>query len=469
MATRYSLSQPATLNSLAVYLSTNDTDPLLRMMVYSDSGGVPQTLITSSTIETVVNGWNHWDVPVAVLPSGNFWLAFQILPSGGGNIVAFFDTGAANTESSTAVPFNSSYVNYPAAANGNHNYSIYGVFCPGPTNTPTFSPTASSTSTSTPTVTATSTITATLVVGKDWIASTHSAAFSPRTDHSSVIFNNKMWVIAGNLGSVAANDCWSSSEGATWTAATHSAAFPARSFSAAVSFNGKMWIIGGVDAGGNPFDDVWSSPDGITWSAATTTAAFGARFRHLAMVMNNEMWVVGGYNFDTSLGFHDAWHSADGITWSAATTTAAYSARYESAGFEFTAFTSGMVLIGGSGGVGVEYQDVYSSSADGVTWTQQTASGGFGGRADHTACFYNSSLYAFWVIGGRDSSGNILSDVWASADLVNWTQATANAAFGERYGHTTVVFDNGTGNKMWVIGGYLGPSNGNQNDVWHSP
>ena len=32
---------------------------------------------------------------------------------------------------------------------------------------------------------------------RDWVKVTSSAGFSDREDHSSVVFDNKMWVIAG--------------------------------------------------------------------------------------------------------------------------------------------------------------------------------------------------------------------------------------------------------------------------------
>jgi hypothetical protein len=48
--------------------------------------------------------------------------------------------------------------------------------------------------------------------------------------------------------------------------------------------------------------------------------------------------------------------------------------------------------------------------------------------------------------------------VWRSDDGSNWTQATANASWSSRYGHTSIVFDN----KIWAIGGF---ANSYSNDV----
>ena len=65
-----------------------------------------------------------------------------------------------------------------------------------------------------------------------------------------------------------------------------------------------------------------------------------------------------------------------------------------------------------------------------------------------------------WVIGGFDGS-NRLDDVWSSEDGVTWEEATDEADWDARSGHSSVVFDG----KMWVIGGFGANRLG---DVWSS-
>jgi hypothetical protein len=55
--------------------------------------------------------------------------------------------------------------------------------------------------------------------GNNWVQATASAAWSPRIRLTSLIFDNKMWVIGGYN-----NDVWYSTDGANWTLATASAA-----------------------------------------------------------------------------------------------------------------------------------------------------------------------------------------------------------------------------------------------------
>src|SRR5688572_7222748 len=81
-----------------------------------------------------------------------------------------------------------------------------------------------------------------------WIPETSSPAFSSRYRHTSVVFNNRMWVIAGSqirapYGPV--NDVWYSTDGVNWSRATGNAGFPARTGHASVVFDGKLWVIGG--------------------------------------------------------------------------------------------------------------------------------------------------------------------------------------------------------------------------------
>jgi N-acetylneuraminic acid mutarotase len=56
------------------------------------------------------------------------------------------------------------------------------------------------------------------------------------------------------------NDAWYSADGKTWTQATAAAAFPARASHSSVVFNNEMWVIGGENKSANPLDDVWESP-----------------------------------------------------------------------------------------------------------------------------------------------------------------------------------------------------------------
>jgi hypothetical protein len=68
-----------------------------------------------------------------------------------------------------------------------------------------------------------------------------------------------MWVIAGTTdGTTCLNDVWHSTDGASWTEAVANAAFPVRQIHTSVVYNNKMWVIAGENSV-SPYilNDVW--------------------------------------------------------------------------------------------------------------------------------------------------------------------------------------------------------------------
>ena len=51
----------------------------------------------------------------------------------------------------------------------------------------------------------------------------------------------------------------------SWQQAITSAGWPGRSLHSSLVYNNKMWVIGGYD--GNDKNDVWDSTNGINWDA----------------------------------------------------------------------------------------------------------------------------------------------------------------------------------------------------------
>jgi len=297
--------------------------------------------------------------------------------------------------------------------------------------------------------------------GSNWVKATASAGFSPRAAHSSVVYNGRIWVIAGvsNPGNTYNNDVWSSSDGVNWAQSTASAAFGIRAGQSSVVYNNLMWVIGGYDGTINKYyNDVWYSSDGVSWTAATSSAAFSARLEHSSVVLNNLMWIIAGEDVSGS-DDNDAWYSSDGITWTRATAAAPFLGRFSQGS---VAYNSRMWSIAGmsyNAGCGCwQYDYGVWSSPNGVSWANPTPSPAFSARSALSSVVYDNKM---WIIGGREYSGAYKNDVLSSTDGAVWPQATASAAFPGRSNHTSVVFNN----SMWVIGG----SNGSfLNDVWYS-
>ena len=283
--------------------------------------------------------------------------------------------------------------------------------------------------------------------GSTWTEATSNAAWTVRSGHTSLVYNNKMWIMGGYNGTNYKNDVWSSSDGITWTQVTASAAWPGRSFHTSIVYDNKMWIMGGQTNGGNS-NVVWSSSDGITWAQATANAAWSARSSLTSFVYNNKIWITGGYDGTRK---NDVWSSTDGSTWAQVTASAAWPARNHHTSL---VYDNKMWITGGYDGANT-LNDVWSSS-DGVTWTQSTATAAWSARLYLASVVYNNKM---WVMAGN--SGANKNDVWSSTDGVTWTEATGNAPWSARTYPASIVYDN----KMWIIGGNDGTL---KNDVWHT-
>jgi hypothetical protein len=286
-----------------------------------------------------------------------------------------------------------------------------------------------------------------------------SAPWESRAAHTSVVFNNRLWVIGGHKDGDFRNDVWSSPDGVTWTQVTAAAPWIQRNSHTSVVFDNKLWVIGGLTynfdkAPGLPPDDdyysklfdVWSSPDGVTWTEVhSDVKQWSARASHTSLVFDNKLWVIGG-SADGS-GGNDVWSSPDAQQWTLATASAPWSkrSRHTSVVFGGKLWVIGGVVNDRPG------NDVWSSP-DGVTWTQVTETAPWGDIGGHTSVVFENKL---WVIGGSVDGGR-RNDVWSSPDGAAWTKVTAVAPWSKRSDHTSVVFNS----KLWVICGRWG------NDVW---
>jgi len=250
------------------------------------------------------------------------------------------------------------------------------------------------------------------VLGADWTEATSSAAWSARSGHASVVFDNKMWVIGGSDSSGTYNDVWYSSDGVTWTQAPD-ASWSARYGHTSVVFNDEIWVMGGAGASvGSYFDDIWHSSDGLSWTKALpTTPYWSARPNHTSVVFNGEIWVMGGYGFASNK--NDVWHSSSGSSWTQAP-DAGWSDRQNHTS---VVFDNKMWVMGGS------YNNDVWWSSDGESWTRATANANWSDRQNHTSIVFDDKM---WVMGGVNA-GNYFNDVWYSELVVPTCTITASS------------------------------------------
>lgn len=296
------------------------------------------------------------------------------------------------------------------------------------------------------------------------VALKETAEFSKRRNHSMTEFNGKLWVIGGQDDSQSYGDVWSSVDGKDWVMEVENPfGFFGKSDHTAVVFQNKLWVI----AGG--FSDVWSSDNGIDWTRNMTTAEFGPREGHATVVYDNKIWVIGGT--ESSEQKNDVWFSEDGFDWELAAESTQFAPR---TGHTTVVFDDQMVLMGGTSvtNFSANFNNEIYTSTDGINWEQITTSNIFSVRADHTSEVFDNKI---WVIGGWQAVVNQMTteqetttfaDAWYSENGSDWIKLTDNAAYGARLGHASTVFQN----RILVSGGLdINPSANSRthsNDIW---
>jgi len=290
-----------------------------------------------------------------------------------------------------------------------------------------------------------------------WRPATTNAPWEGRYVHTSVVFDNKMWIMGGlTIDEVLLNDVWYSINGTDWENIGNNAQWSARYGHVSVVFNDKIWVMGGYD---NAFkNDVWYSSDGVTWTQATASAGWSPRSLPTAVVFDGKMWIMGGWEGGElpSAYKNDVWYSSNGINWTQTTSSAGWSARTLHAS---VVFGGKMWVLGGRDGVneGDRKNDVWFST-DGTTWVEKTSNAGWSKRTHLAAVVFENIM---WVIGGYPGYAPE-SDVWYSSNGKDWTASSWSSAWSVRIGHRVLEFDN----KMWIIGGAIEAEF--YDDVWFS-
>ena len=301
----------------------------------------------------------------------------------------------------------------------------------------------------------------TAIVGASWTEAIDGAGWDNRRDHSSVVFKNKIWVLGGNDGAYSSteNDVWSSVDGISWTEATDgSVRWTARRDHSSVVFEDKIWVLGGWD-GDSYKNDVWFSDNGINWTEATDgSRRWDVRGKHSSVAFDNKIWVLGGQSLGGAR-YNDVWSSENGISWTKVkpSNNAGWSIRFDHSS---VVFDNKMWVLGGSNLIR-NFNDVWSS-LDGTNWKRATSDAGWNIRQSHSSIVFDNKI---WVLGGwRKNIASRNSDVWFSSNGTSWTEAKPddNNGWNGRLSHTSIAFDN----KIWVLGG--DSYQGVRNDVWSS-
>jgi hypothetical protein len=83
----------------------------------------------------------------------------------------------------------------------------------------------------------------------------------PRRYFSSAVFDGRVWFMGGSYVYIkywtSYNDVWHSFDGTNWQLSTPHALWESRSQHATVVFDHKLWVLGGNGVGPTTYNDVW--------------------------------------------------------------------------------------------------------------------------------------------------------------------------------------------------------------------
>lgn len=250
-----------------------------------------------------------------------------------------------------------------------------------------------------------------------------SAAWSARQGQSSFYFNNKIWVVGGEIlvGNTLTPtyDLWSSPDGINWSLVSNST--PWKTGVSISVFQGKIWMMGG-NVNGVFVNDIWSSSDGVTWIQNVTPPQWGPRSYTVTTVFQNKLWIMGGYSLtNPNPGYLlvDIWSSTDGITWTQST-PAFIPPRPFLSQPKVVVLNGSMFLFANDGSNPPQFTSIWSS-LDGITWSQINPNILYSGRSGYQPFTLNGEMV---VVGGQSaiSGPPTLDDAWSSINGITWVQ-----------------------------------------------
>lgn len=219
------------------------------------------------------------------------------------------------------------------------------------------------------------------------------AGFSARDSGGELLFKDSLWLFGG-FTPARSNEVWNSFDGIHWIQKPVATWSP-RNLMGVVEFQGKIWLMGGYSDGRGATNDIFSSTDGVHWVEESAQASWPARAAFGLLKLNNKLIMFGGFD-NNQTHFNDVWESSDGVNWTKVLSHAPWSPR---AMFSSVVFKNEIYLMGG-GVYNTDYvynvehnlNDVWKS-ADGVNWTSLTSNAAFSPRRFHNAFVLNNSLF----------------------------------------------------------------------------
>ncbi|HNR34431.1 MAG TPA: hypothetical protein PKO36_04580, partial [Candidatus Hydrogenedentes bacterium] len=307
--------------------------------------------------------------------------------------------------------------------------------------------------------------------GIQWSLLTEHAPWSPRYEHTSAVFDGKLWILGGRSSSGYLNDVWCSDDGVNWIQTVEHAPWEPASNIAAPVFDGQLWAMKGYEA--------YSSTDGANWVLrAEIEPHFGFDATELGagVVFDDRMWIraqtasdhawhtvtsTDGANW-TPTGNDDhfpefvlgnrlwsvsdnTYSSADGLTWSLE--GGPVHTRWAEREHSFVTLNDKAFYCGVTGSwsdAEVGLANYYGNELE-FTADHEWSSTGRGYRWSAACTMFAGKL---WMLGGLCGWGG-LNDVLSHDPDEGWRHVSASAPWRARWFHSAIA----AGGKLWVLGG----------------
>ena len=296
--------------------------------------------------------------------------------------------------------------------------------------------------------------------GRKGTTTTQNSLFTTaRAQHSSVVYNNFMYIVGG-YGGGAQNDiqyCAINTNGSVNTCTRQTNAFTtARQDHTSVVYNGYLYIIGGFN-GFSYQNDIIRCPLNANGSAGAciqqTNKFVTPRDNHTSVVYNGYIYIIGGGNGVAAQSdiVYCPINMTDGSVGTCTQQAGAFSpGRYQHSSVVHNGY---LYIIGGSDTITnystIQYCPINSNGSVGACISQANAF--IFGRSGLTTNVHNGYLY---IVGGNSNTTEIqYCKINANGSVSPCDNMTA-AFTGFRYGHTSVV-SNGY---LYIAGGDNGTS-----------
>lgn len=295
--------------------------------------------------------------------------------------------------------------------------------------------------------------------------------FSGRLYHGLVnLSGNKLRLFGGYSTSGYYNDVLgSNNKGKIWEELVTNAEWTVRwSFGFCKGLTDNILISGGLHTSSLETQDTWESTDmGLTWTQKSSSAGWGGEegrsgHKMVCTPSGTILLIAGTHDY---VNFHnDVWKTTDrGVTWTQVTDNGGFDPRSHFAGVVLS--DGRIVIMCGNKSAGSPPSfacDVWGSNDGGESWGSLNSNPGFLPRQLCDAVVLSDdSIVLFGGIGYSSGEYVYFADVWRSINGgTTWTQITASANCGSRYGHRMVALED---DSIIVTGGI-----GGLNTTWRS-